>query len=263
MVGPPRHDLRVVFEDQTRAKSFGADAEQYDRSRPGYPERLVADLLADDARLAVDVGCGTGIVAHLLSERGCRVVGVEPDDRMAAVARRKGVEVEVARFEDWDPRERQFDLLTSGQAWHWVHPSIKADKAAQVLRPGGRFGVFWHGLRHTDDVAAGFRLVYGRLAPELLVDSVALGTVRPTDASDEGAFAATGKFVELEQRSYDWTRHYTTEQWVDELPTHSAHRVLPPALLQAILGEITALLESLGGEITVHYRTAGVFGRRR
>src|SRR2546428_5799713 len=254
---------RVVFDDRERASSFGDDAERYDRSRPGYPAELLDDLLADDPRLVVDVGCGTGIVALLLGARGCTVVGVEPDDRMAAVARRKGIEVEVARFEDWNPRGRKFDLLTSGQAWHWVNPAIGAEKAAEVLRPGASFAVFWNGLRHGDEVAAGFQRIYGRLAPHLLVDSVALGTAQPTGAPDEDAFVVSGKFVDLKRRSYNWTRRYSTNQWLDELPTHSGHRVLPPGLLEAILVEVEAMLEPLGGEITVNYRTAGLFGCRR
>src|SRR4051794_29025347 len=41
----------------------------------------------------LDVGCGTGIASQLFLDRGCEVVGVEPDERMAAVARRRGVSV--------------------------------------------------------------------------------------------------------------------------------------------------------------------------
>src|SRR5688500_10093400 len=70
-------------------------------------------------RVVLDVGCGTGIAGGLFTARGCRVVGVEPDPRMAVLARRRGIDVHETTFEEWEPGE-EFDLLVSGQAWHWV-----------------------------------------------------------------------------------------------------------------------------------------------
>ncbi len=75
---------------------------------------------------------------------GCTVLGVEPDDRMAEVARGSGVEVEVATLEAWDPAGRKFDAVIAGTAWHWVYPVAGAVKAARVLRPGGLIAPFPH-----------------------------------------------------------------------------------------------------------------------
>jgi SAM-dependent methyltransferase len=63
---------------------------------------------------------------------------------MADFARRRGLEVEVAAFEAWDPAGRAFDAVVAGQTWHWVDPIAGAAKAAEVLRPGGRLAVFWN-----------------------------------------------------------------------------------------------------------------------
>ena len=87
---PLPDDLRA------RAGSFGMDAEAYDRHRPSYPAVVVDVLLAGDTHAVVDVGCGTGKLGRLLAERGADVVGVEPDERMAEVARRHGLAVEVS-----------------------------------------------------------------------------------------------------------------------------------------------------------------------
>ena len=57
---------------------------------------------------------------------------------MAEVARRRGLAVEVAAFEAWEPAGRRFDAVVAGQAWHWIDPDAGAAKAAEVLRPGGR-----------------------------------------------------------------------------------------------------------------------------
>ena len=131
--------MSMLFEDRSRAESFGDVARCYDRARPSYPPALFDDLLADGGRTVLDVGCGTGIVAALLAARGRDVLGVEVDERMAALARAKGIEVEVAAFEGWDDRGRRFGLLTCGQAWHWIDPQAGAHKAADgaVARAAG------------------------------------------------------------------------------------------------------------------------------
>src|SRR5580698_4821709 len=94
------------------AESFGLDAARYDRARPRYPDAMVRAIVAASPGPSVlDIGCGTGIAARQFEAAGCRVLGVDPDPRMAGLARRLGVEAEVAKFEDWDPTGREFDLL--------------------------------------------------------------------------------------------------------------------------------------------------------
>ena len=90
------------------AEGFGAGADRYDRARPTYPAVLVERIVAaSPGRDVVDVGCGTGISSRLLQAAGCRVLGVEPDPRMAEQARQGGTEVEVAKFEDYGLSGRQ------------------------------------------------------------------------------------------------------------------------------------------------------------
>src|SRR5215469_2345211 len=133
------HPSFVTHRQRQVAESFGADAGRYDRARPSYPAALVDRIVAaSPGHDVLDVGCGTGIAARLLAAAGCRVLGVDPDDRMAAVARQAGLEVEVARFEDWNGAGREFDAVIAAQAWHWVDPVAGAANAARVLRPGGR-----------------------------------------------------------------------------------------------------------------------------
>jgi SAM-dependent methyltransferase len=103
---------------QQWAQSFGSDPERYDRARPRYPDAMVERIVdSSPGHYVLDVGCGTGIAARQFRAAGCRVLGVEPDARMADLARRSGVEVEVATFEAWDPAGREFDATVAGQAW--------------------------------------------------------------------------------------------------------------------------------------------------
>jgi SAM-dependent methyltransferase len=112
------------------------------------------------------VGVGTGIVARQFQAAGCRVLGVDPDARLAEFARRSGVEVEVSTFEAWEPPGRKFDVVVSGESWHWVDPVAGAAKAADVLRPGGRLAVFWNTGQPPAGLAEAFAEVYRRVLPE-------------------------------------------------------------------------------------------------
>src|SRR3989442_9343753 len=144
----------MLQEEPRRAQSFGQDAQRYERARPSYPAALIDDLVTNLCGRVLDVGCGTGKAARLLAARGCQVLGVEPDARMAAVARAYGIPVEVATFEAWDPVGRTFDLLVSGQAWHWVDPAVGPAKAAALLPGGGRLAGVWNLVPHGSPTAA-------------------------------------------------------------------------------------------------------------
>jgi SAM-dependent methyltransferase len=254
----------VLHQDRSRAESFGADAERYDRARPTYPDEMINSVLdlpdGPDRHLDVlDVGCGTGIAARQFQIKGCRVLGVEIDERMAAVAQDHGIEVEVSGFEDWEPAGRSFDVVISGQAWHWVDPRRGAIKAANVLRPGGRLALFWNVGRPEPPASEIFDDVYGSLEPELDEYSILLGHA----SSDRFAVAAegirgTGRFSAPSTRSYGWSRLYTQEQWLDQLPTHSDHRMLPPERLHRLMTAVGEAIDAEGGSFVMEYDTVVV-----
>src|SRR5580692_8191730 len=163
----PAATLAAAARQRRVAESFGDDAGRYDRARPSYPAAMVDRILADTpGRDVVDAGCGTGISARLFQAAGCRVLGVDPDPRMADLARASGLEVEVAKFEQWDAAGRSFDAVVAGQAWHWVNMAAGAAKAAAVLRPGGRLAVFWNAFDPPAELREAFGAVYQRVVPD-------------------------------------------------------------------------------------------------
>jgi SAM-dependent methyltransferase len=254
----------ALYRDRRRAGSFGDDAERYDRVRPQYPAALIEALLATAPRTVLDVGCGTGIAARLFLERGCDVLGLEPDPRMAAVARRRGVPVEEGTIEEWDPGARCFDLLTAGQAWHWVDPTRGAARAAVILRPGGRIGLFWNQAQPDPSVRPALDAAYALHAPELGRQSVLLGQ---RDVSLYQSVAENfSKTKEFENVALDVFGHdvvYSGEEWVELAGTHSDHHTLPPAQLAGLLAELRWQIDQAGGRVPVHYETTLVSGRRR
>ncbi|WP_280382266.1 class I SAM-dependent methyltransferase [Nocardia wallacei] len=260
------------------AESFGVDAERYDRTRPPYPPDLVARIIAatpsPGARGVpgldvLDVGCGTGIEARQFRAAGCRVLGVEPDGRMAEFARRSGVAVEVATFEEWDPAGRDFDLVVAGTAWHWVDPVAGAVQAARVLRPGGRLAVFWHVFQTPPEVTDATIAAFTRAVPDSPIDMrvmrQSMGADRTMadayqpmfDKASEGIRAA-GEFGTPEQWRFDWERSYTRDEWLDQMPTHGALTRLRPDQLADVLGAVGDAIDTLGGSFTMPYATIAV-----
>jgi SAM-dependent methyltransferase len=266
---PPQPPLRFEGEShQARdmAQSFGSDPERYDRARPSYPAALVERVIAaSPGREVLDVGCGTGIVARQFQAAGCSVLGVEPDARMAGHARQHGLEVEVARFEDWDPAGRAFDAVVAGQAWHWVDPVAGAAKAAQALRPGGRLAVFWNAFQPPPDLGDAFGTVFRQVLPDSPVfqrsarGAQAYGALA---AKAAGAMRETGAFGDPEHWEFEWDRPYTRDEWLEQVPTSGFAPRIQPDTMQQILAGIGAAIDAAGGGFTAHYTTVVVTAAR-
>jgi SAM-dependent methyltransferase len=250
------------------AESFGVDPERYDRARPRYPDALVERIIAaSPGPEFLDVGCGTGIAARQFRAAGGRVLGVEPDARMADFARRTGIEVETATFEAWDSAGRTFDAVVAGQAWHWVDPVAGAAKAAQVLRPGGRLAAFWHVFEPPQEVAEAVGAVFNRLVP----DSPLSAQTRPPDRDRIAAGFTTkaadgireaGGFGDPERWRYDWERSYTRDEWLDQLATSGVLTPLPPDRLAEVLAAVGTALDGMAATITVRLTTVAIMAAR-
>jgi SAM-dependent methyltransferase len=242
------------------AESFGADAQRYDQARPGYPDALVARIVAGSPGPDVlDVGCGTGIATRQLQAAGCAVLGVEPDARMADFARARGLQVEVATFEAWQPAGRTFDAVIAAQSWHWVDPVAGAVKAAQVLRPDGRLAIFGHVFEPPAEVAEPFAAAYRRAVPDSPFSNQPAR--RPLDLY-QAAYAKfadkireTEQFKDPEQWRFDWEQSYTRAQWLDLLPTTGGLTQLPLDKTADLLNAVGTAIDTLGGRFTMNYTT--------
>jgi SAM-dependent methyltransferase len=269
-IPPERAPLSKHEPHQHRgiAESFGSDAERYDRARPRYPRALVERIVAVSPGPGVlDVGCGTGIEARQFQAAGCKVLGVEPDARMADFARRTGVEVEVATFEAWDPAGREFDAVVAGTAWHWVDPVAGAAKAAEVLRTAdGRLAVFWHVFQLPPDVAEAFAEAYQRVAPDSPFN---LQSERPpldayqgllTKAAD--GIREVGGFSDPEQWRFDWEQSCTRAELLDLMPTQGTLTRLAPDKVAEVLEGVGAVIDAIGGRCLMSYATVAVTAAR-
>jgi SAM-dependent methyltransferase len=214
----------------------------------------------------LDVGCGTGISARLFQVAGCRVLGVDPDPRMAELARRGGTETEVAKFEDWAPAGRTFDAVIAAQAWHWVDPVAGAAKAAAVLRPGGRLAVFWNAFGPPGDLREAFAEVFRRVLPDSPAagfwDRPAVDGYRAGCVKVAGAIRQTGRFGEPEEWLSSWERPYTRDEWLDLVPTTGGFARHPEAIQRELLDGLGAAVDAAGGIFTMSYTTIAATAAR-
>jgi SAM-dependent methyltransferase len=243
----------VVSREEARV--FGEVAELYDALRPGYPNALVDAVLASvsEPRRALEAGAGTGKATVVLAERGVEVEAIEPDRRMAAIARRrvKGLSVEVRelRFEDWTGPPGQFDLVVCAQAWHWIDAARGAAVATRALREDGALAVWWTRPRAVPGtVLAAVQDAYRQVAPAL-VDRTSLLVVRPgVDVP-----APLPGFGPWRSSSFPWTHVYDAENYAQLIQTQGDHRLLADAQLAELL---TAVKSAIGhaGNGRIEYR---------
>jgi SAM-dependent methyltransferase len=227
-----------AYTDRRRAESFGATADAYDRYRPRYPHALMAGLVAGAGVRALDVGAGTGIASAQLEQVGAQVLAVEPDPRMAIVAAGKGIRVEQATFEDWQPAGRSFDLVVFAQSFHWVDPVPALKKIAGILRPGGQLA-----------------LLANRIVPifptqrdldEINADYLDVSAKPMVNAEEEVATMVEERGFSVDLRRVDERLHYTTGDYLDLVSTYSNRLLLPPASQGELRSRLAARIGSTG-----------------
>jgi SAM-dependent methyltransferase len=253
---------------------FGEDAELYDRARPGYSDALVDDVLEyggmdPAASHALEIGAGTGKATVAFAARGFRVVAVEPDPAMAALAARNAapfphVRVEHAAFEDWPVDDDTVDLVFSGQAWHWVRPEVRGVKAAAALRPDGVLALFWHRTHWRDDdpLRSDFDACYRLHAPELYARGPGFPGLEPNpERREHEELDESDAFFDVTVRHHPWEARHDADSFAALLSTQSDHRLLPEAERARLLEAVRGVVADHGGTITVPYDTLLVLAR--
>lgn len=253
-----------------RSRLFDQEAERYDRSRPRYPDVVIDELLGPDpcGLEVLDVGCGTGIATRPMAERGAKVLGVELAPRMAEIARRHGISVEIGAFEEWDAAGRSFDRVTSAQAWHWLDMPAATAKAASLLRTNGSLGLIWSGGAHPDDLADALEDVYSTVVPSGthgLFRGYAAHRMTDIRTGLDGvvdAITATPDFGAATEDWFPWTRHYQRDQWLELLLTNSQYSALAAKLRHRLLDAVATTIDDYGGSFLMNFETVLITAKR-
>ena len=126
-------------------------AETYDRVSDLQFEsgkRLVERLGVERGLRVLDVGCGTGRLAHWIAARvgpTGGAIGIDPVAQRIDVARARGgtATFEIGQAEELGAfADASFDVVCMSSVLHWVSDKARAlAEVHRILRPGGRLGV--------------------------------------------------------------------------------------------------------------------------
>jgi SAM-dependent methyltransferase len=142
------HARRDIAFHRDTATAYDASITREHGIYHSYSLDPFLDRLAADGGLAVDLGCGTGVVARALAARGWRVIAVDHSPEMLAIAARNaeraglGERIEFRRIDllDSDLPAGDAELVTcQGVLHHLADPDAGVSAMARILKPGGSF----------------------------------------------------------------------------------------------------------------------------
>ena len=244
-----------------RARSFGAVAAAYERFRPGYPDRLVDEVLGyavRPVRTALEIGAGTGKATRVFAGRGIAVTATDPDPAMLAELRRHvpaGVTTVRAAFEEL-PLEATYDLVYAAASLHWTRPEQRWERVAALLRPGGVVASFG-GQTHLTDTDLE-ETVRAARSPYLADDDVPSPDGTPVDRAIQWPgteLVASPLFTDVRQSTTERRCTVPAREYVGYLSTVSAYLELPEDVRQQAFDRILEVLPERVGvtaDITLH-----------
>ncbi len=182
-----------------------------------WPGPMLDSAGVGEGQRVLDVACGTGVLAREGRERGARVVGLDINEGMLAVARRHdGVEWVHGAAEELPFDDESFDAVVCQFGLMFFTDRAEAlREMRRVLTPGGRMVVaVWATLEQTpgyEAMAALLARLFGRDAAESLRAPYSLGE----PAALRALFAEAGiapMHVELREGV---ARFPSLETWVE------------------------------------------------
>jgi SAM-dependent methyltransferase len=220
-----------------RRLTFGAHADAYERARPAWPEAAARWLVPEDAELVVEPGAGTGKLTQAMDELGVRVVAVEPDPRMLAVLRERGLEGVEGSAEAMPLDDAVADAVVAGSSLHWFELGRALPEIHRVMRPGGRFGFGWNhrDTRHPT-IARMSEVIY---AAQGRAD-------RPHWQSRDwpAELTASGLFGDVEHTLIEHVHELSREALDDHLMSYAGVAGLPDDVRGRVFADVARILDS-------------------
>lgn len=240
---------------QERLKTtFDSAADLYQQARPEYPAQLYGTLIdavgLDVGDRLVEVGCATGKATLPLARRGFQIMCIEFGPRLAAAARCNlagfpNVTIINSAFETWHPPAGdRFDLVFAATAWHWIDPTLRYQRAWELLRPGGHLA-FWsatHVIPHGGDpFFFDIQDVYDQIGEGLPQDATWPCPGQLPDSRDE--IEQSGLFADVVVCHFDWEISYNAQEYLQLLNTFSGHIAMEEWKRHRLYAEISRRLQ--------------------
>ncbi len=242
---------------------FSSRVDDYSRYRPSYPPEVVRLLerecgLTAESTIA-DIGAGTGLLAKLFLEFGCRVIGVEPNKEM-----REAGEQFLARypkFTNIDGRAEQtgladasVNLVTAGQAFHWFDAAAARREFARILRDPKWVALIWNEREVAGGFLTGYEQLLRRYAPDYhRVDHRQIGGAQMDDFFGEGNWKLA-TFPNVQEFDLEGVRGRLRSSSYAPHPGDAA--------FEPMMAELTALFKerAQNDRVAFHYKTNVYYG---
>ena len=241
--------------------TFDSAALDYDKSRPTYPEEIYEDIrryepIHSGSRV-LEIGVGTGKASKPILDTHCRWIGIEPGQRLAALARQRYRDYEnftllERTFQELDSGDGSFDLIYAAMAFHWIEEDYGYRRVFDLLRPGGAFARFaYHAGPDRGHVAleAEIQALYRRY---MGADS-SPAPFGGEDARKLAEKALAYGFVDIRHSLYHRTKGFTADAYMALLRTYPDHMKMEPSDRKEIFDGIHCAICRHGGIMTVYY----------
>jgi ubiquinone/menaquinone biosynthesis C-methylase UbiE len=241
-----------MIEQTMRNGDFDGLAAMYERYRVGYSSELFDALeglgFKRGARV-LDAGCGTGIAAAALADRGLTVTGLDPSGEMLAVAK---AAVPSATFvsgsvEGLPFPNASFDAASSAQAFHWFDAPRAFAELMRVVVPGGPVAVWWKILGTDEPLRA------------LRATACAQVGVEPSGDPLRGGFGAfyQAPFAQRVLRVLPFNARFSVDDWMgyerSRADARNGYGVKREAYFEALRAQLIGAYGSPAAPIIVRY----------
>jgi trans-aconitate methyltransferase len=146
--------------DKARAQTWSAESyDQHARFVSDLAGEILHWLNAKPGERILDLGCGDGVIAARLRDRGCDILGVDAGPDMIAAARKLGLDARLIDGHDL-PFTEEFDAVFSNAALHWMsEPRRVLAGVWRSLKPNGRFVAEFGGHGNVAAIVTAMRAV--------------------------------------------------------------------------------------------------------
>lgn len=237
--------------------TFNEFPELYEKLRPTYPEELIEDIIKYSALTfdseILEIGPGTGQITFPFAKKGYPITGVEIGEKLFTYLQNKfmnyfNTTIINSSFEEWESKEKKFDLIISAQAFHWIDPKIGYAKVAKLLKKNGNLALIW--IYHlSTNLIDELDKVYMKYFPDnKKPDDVELRISKQIEEIQDAK-----QFENLRIYKYPFEIEYTSSQYIDLLDTYSDHRNLDNKIKLKLYNGIRKIINKSDGKINKPY----------
>jgi trans-aconitate methyltransferase len=200
----------------------GEVADNYAKHRRGYRQDLIGYLASTFAlglrSRVLDLGCGTGQLTLPLAAEAGAVIGMDPSADMLALAGTAAANVtwvlgsddQVISLNSLLGKE-SLDLVTIGQALHWMDAAKLFAVLTPLLRPGGGIAVISNGTPVWVQETAWARALAGVARKWFTGLSFSTCGCSPSDRARYRGLLVEAGFT-VEEHAIDYTEKFTVDE---------------------------------------------------